>query len=247
MLTQLIPIIIGIILGLLGGGGAILCVPAFIYVYHFDVKVAIAMSLFVVGISSLFGTVIKLRNNQVQIKESLAFGLFSMTGSFFVAKYFASMVSSDLQLLLFVILMLIIAFSMLRKKTIAQENQVQKKINFITLLFVSLLTGAVTGLLGIGGGFLIVPVFVTFMGMQMQAAIASSLFVITLQAMTGFWGYLGQYQYDWSFLFSFTAFMILGVFVGIYSSRFFSENILKRIFASLLIVISLIMLLKGEV
>lgn len=244
MFLELIPFVIGLTLGLLGGGGAVLCVPVLIYIFGLGVKSSIAISLIVVGFSSLIGALYKILKKEIFLKETLWFGVWGMLGSFLTAKFLAPLLSDSMQMILFAIFMVLMGVLMLKQKPIAEKDRLINKKVLSVVLF-GLGTGAITGLLGIGGGFLIVPVLTLFLNFPMGKAIASSFLIISMQAFTGFFAYLGLVDLDYGFVVKFTLISIVGVFIGIYFSKLINEDILKKIFGLVLILLAAYILLKG--
>jgi uncharacterized membrane protein YfcA len=244
MLLELIPFVIGLTLGLLGGGGAVLCVPVLIYIFGLGVKSSIAISLIVIGFSSLIGALYKIFKKEILLKETLWFGFWGMLGSFLTAKFLAPLLSDSSQMILFAVFMVLMGVLMLKQKNIIDSSLlINKKV--LSVISFGLGTGAITGLLGIGGGFLIVPVLTLFLNFPMRKAIASSFLIISMQAFTGFFAYLGLVDLDYDFVVKFTLISIVGVFIGIYFSKLINEDVLKKIFGLVLILLAAYILLKG--
>jgi uncharacterized protein len=242
--------LIGLSLGLLGGGGSILTVPIFVYVLGFGAKEAIAMSLAVVGAVSLFGAAGHWRAGNVNLRVALVFGLVAMVGTYLGARL-AVYFSGAAQLALFAVVMLLAAFFMLREgkpaRAAGQEEAVADAAGLpggapvdrmpLGLIVVEgLAVGALTGLVGVGGGFLIVPALVLLGGIPMKQAVGTSLLVIAMKSASGFLGYLGQVEVPWAFMTLFTGVAVVGILGGTYLVRFVSQVALKRAFALLLLV-----------
>jgi uncharacterized membrane protein YfcA len=206
--------LIGLSLGLLGGGGSILTVPVLVYALGFAAKSAIAMSLPVVGITSLMGAALHWRLGNVRVATALTFGLVAMIGAFAGAKL-AVFLSGAVQLALLAVAMLAAAVSMLRgnPRAAAGVNAAPRP-RFGLLVPVALGVGALTGLVGIGGGFLIVPALVLLARVPMREAVGTSLLVIAMSSTSGFAGYFGTVDVDWSFLAGFTAVALTGAVAG---------------------------------
>jgi uncharacterized protein len=234
-------LVIGLTLGLFGGGGSILTVPVLVYVLGVDPKLAIAMSFPVVGATSLVGAVGHWRAGNVRLSNALLFGLVAMAGSFLGAR--ASVyVDGRVQLLILGAVMAAAAVMMLRSAAhdsgVAPPPRAQSR----ALYAVALAVGALTGLIGIGGGFLIVPALVVFGRMPMRQAVGTSLLVIAMNCVSGFAGQRNVAAIDWFVVITFTAFAITGILVGTRLARFVPQRALKQGFAALLFVIALLVL-----
>ncbi|CAN0154476.1 unnamed protein product, partial [Chrysoparadoxa australica] len=208
----LLATLIGFSLGIMGGGGSILTVPILVYVLKMDPKVSIALSLAIVGTTSLVGVFNHFRANNINLKVAALFAPFAMVGTFFGAKI-SKFMSGEVQLILFAIIMLLASVLMIkgRKEAEGEEN---KAIKIPLLAIQAIVVGVVTGLVGVGGGFLIVPALVLLTGLSMKKAVGTSLFIIALNSFSGFAGYLGIVAVDWAFLAKFSAFSIVGILVG---------------------------------
>ncbi|HVZ41864.1 MAG TPA: sulfite exporter TauE/SafE family protein [Candidatus Kapabacteria bacterium] len=246
-------LMIGTLLGLLGGGGSILAVPVFVYVLGLDSKLAIALSLGVVGAASLAGTIPHLRARNVDVRTALIFAAGSAAGAF-GGSALSRLVSGSVQLVVFAVVMLTAAISMLRSRRgaaiVPAEAEAVEKLP--ALLAVTLLRGAavgvLTGFVGVGGGFLIVPALVLLGNMPMKRAVGTSLLVIAINSASGFTGYMlqenirhrialtsiGGYPLA-SYLTLFTAIAIAGIGLGIWIGRRTNGGTLRRIFAIALV------------
>lgn len=233
--------LIGLSLGLLGGGGSILTVPVLVYVAGFGAKQAIAMSLPVVGTTSLVGAVRHWRDGNVRFRTAAAFGGAAVLGAYLGAKL-AVLVSGEVQLVLLAVVMLVAAGFMFRRSPAIPgapgEDAATPQTRPLTALApIGLGVGLLTGLLGIGGGFLIVPALVLLGGVPMKSAVGTSLLIISLSAATAFVGYAGQVSVPWPDTALFTAAAIAGVLAGAQLGRFVSGAGLRRIFALFLILV----------
>jgi uncharacterized membrane protein YfcA len=230
--------VIGLSLGLLGGGGSILTVPILVYVLGFGAKESIAMSLAVVGTVSLFGSLSHWRAGNVSLRMALIFGLFTMVGAFGGARL-AAFVSGQAQLTLFAGVMLAAAVSMLRpekRDTGVDARERTRSLPWLATAAVGIGVGALTGLVGVGGGFLIVPALVLLARVPMKQAVGTSLLVIAMNSASGLTGYLGQVEVPWVFMALFTAVAIGGTLVGARLVRLVSAVQLRRVFAGFLVV-----------
>lgn len=235
---------IGITLGMLGGGGSILTVPVLVYVLGFPAKPAVAMSLPIVGITSLVGAALHWRVGNVKVRAAVTFGLIAMVGAFAGAKL-AVFVSGAAQLILLAVAMMAAAISMLRG---GMKSQVASEAPPRTILLgaVALGVGVLTGLVGIGGGFLVVPSLVLLARVSMREAVGTSLLVIAMNAAAGFAGYLGTASFDWQFLAGFTAIAAAGALAGTAVAGRIRQAALKRAFAVLLLFISAFVLYNNR-
>jgi uncharacterized membrane protein YfcA len=252
LIGLLLAAVVGLSLGLLGGGGSILTVPIFVYVLGFDAKEAIAMSLAVVGVTSLFGAVGHWRAGNVNLRVALIFGAVAMVGTFLGARL-STFVSGAVQLLLFAAVMLVAAWFMLRGRAVTpvgaatahgDDGPVEMPIAHIVLE--GLAVGILTGLVGVGGGFLVVPALVLLGGIPMKQAVGTSLLVIAMKSATGFLGYLDQVEVAWGTLVTFTVVAIAGILAGSFLVRFVSQEALRRSFAVFLLVMGVFILYQNR-
>ena len=242
--------LVGLSLGLMGGGGSILTVPIFVYVLGYDPKLAIAMSLPVIGITSLAGAVGHWRAGNVHLRTAISFGLIAMVGAFGGARA-ARFLSGGVQLALLAVIMLAAALMMYRSAqrtpTAGTSETVASRDMPVALLVpVALVVGVITGLVGIGGGFLVVPALVLLAHAPMKQAVGTSLLVIAMNSVSGFAGYLGQVQVPWMFVSAFTTIAVAGILVGTWGSRFVSQRALKQGFALFLVVMGSFMLYRNR-
>jgi uncharacterized membrane protein YfcA len=230
-------VLVGLSLGLLGGGGSILTVPIFVYVLGFPPKEAIAAGLAVVGAVSLFGAAGHWRAGNVAGRPALLFGVASMAGALGGARL-ATVVSGRAQLFLFAIVMLLAAAFMLRGRG-PGPGATPRPARMAVILPVGLGLGVLTGLVGVGGGFLVVPALVLLAGLRMKQAVGTSLAVIAMNSATGLAGYLGQVDFAWSVIASFMGVAILGSMVGVRLVSHVPQRVLQRVFAVFLLAMGL--------
>lgn len=251
ILGYLSAILIGLFLGLLGGGGSILTVPIFVYLIGFPPKEAIALSLAVVGAVSLIGVFKHWKLGNVNFKIVTLFAPFAMAGTFLGAQL-SQFVSGSFQLILFSVVMLIAAIFMFKKTKNLKETEITtektsySKKDILLIAIEGVFVGILTGLVGVGGGFLIVPALVLLTKIPMKEAIGSSLLIISLKSFAGFYGYLGQISIDWGFLLLFIAIASVGILIGTYLIRFISQTQLKKVFAIFLIIMGVFILYKNR-
>jgi uncharacterized membrane protein YfcA len=242
--------LVGLSLGLMGGGGSILTVPIFVYVLGYDPKLAIAMSLPVIGVTSLAGATGHWRAGNVHIRTAVTFGVIAMIGAFAGARL-ALFLSGTLQLALLAVVMLLAAVMMFRSAQrtpsgTAAPAAATRAMPVALLVPVALGVGVLTGLVGIGGGFLVVPALVLLARAPMKQAVGTSLLVIAMNSVSGFAGYAGQVQVPWGFVSIFTAIAVAGILVGTWGTRFVSQRALKQGFALFLIVMGSFMLYRNR-
>ncbi len=237
MLTWLLAVVIGVALGMLGGGGSILTVPVFTYVAGLDPKVAIASSLPMIAIISAFGALGHWRAGHVQIRTAIGFGGFAMLGGFTGARA-SQWLSGSAQMLLFAIVMLLAAISMLRQRRDGPvSSEPARPLPIAKLAPLGLGVGALTGIVGVGGGFLIVPALVQIGRLPMRAAVGTSLLVIAMNAAAGTLGYLGQVSLPFMLLVPFTALALVGIAIGTTAAQRVPQSTLRQAFAVLLLVV----------
>lgn len=231
-------IAIGVSLGLLGSGGSILTVPVLLYLFDQPERVAIAGSLAVVGLIALAGAIPYIIKKQTHWHSVVWFGIPGMIGTY-AGAFFSQYVSAAVQLITFAIVMLMAAFFMLKpKKDITQINTSERKNTKI--LLDGLFVGVLTGFVGVGGGFLIVPALVILAGLSMHQAVATSLVIIFLKSFAGFYKYLDvlsqeSLSLDWQVISLVTALGIFGSFSGNFIANKISGQKLKTGFALFLI------------
>jgi uncharacterized protein len=220
--------LIGISLGLIGGGGSILTVPVMVYLFGVQPLVATSYSLFIVGATSLIASVHNYRKGLVNLKASLFFGSASVITVFLTRKFLIpaipekiitigsfTVTQSFLTMVLFGVLMLVASVSMIREKSdIARLKECSDCIKFSNLLGYGIGIGFVTGLLGAGGGFLLIPALIFLVRLPMKKAVGTSLAIISINSLFGFAGDLGHFTLNWGFLLSITAIALAGIFVG---------------------------------
>jgi uncharacterized protein len=240
--------LIGLSLGMLGGGGSIITVPILVYVLGFEPKPAIAMSLAVVGATSLFGAAGHWRAGNVNVRVAVIFGGVAMFGTYLGARL-AVFFTGSAQLALFAVVMLLAAFFMFRDRPARPRptlTAAERRMANTLIASEGLAVGILTGLVGVGGGFLIVPALVLLGGLQMKEAIGTSLAVIAVKSFAGFVGYLGQVEVQWLFMTYFTAVAVLGILAGAYLVRFVQQQALKRSFAVFLVIMGVFILYQNR-
>ncbi|MGB0896593.1 MAG: sulfite exporter TauE/SafE family protein [Flavobacteriaceae bacterium] len=235
-------LIIGVILGLIGGGGSILAVPVLTYLFAVDEKTATAYSLFIVGASALIGGIKQYFKNLVDWRTAIVFGIPAILGVSIVRRFIVPALPdilftiSDFEftrrmgmLGLFSLLMIPAGISMLKTKKQALEKNNDNTYNYPLIFIEGIVVGALTGFIGAGGGFLIIPALVILAKTDIKVAIGTSLIIIALKSLSGF--FLGDaltMNINWPFLLSFTLLSFIGIFIGSYLSNFIDGKRLKK-------------------
>lgn len=247
-------VFMGLALGLLGGGGSILAVPILVYVLGFGAREAVAASLVIVGLTSLFGAAEHRRESHVRLRVAFVFGPFAAAGAYlgaYLGAQLAGFLSGAVQLSLFAVVMLVAAFFMFRDN----ESDEDTKDSFsggstrrllLWLAAPGLGVGVLTGLVGVGGGFLIVPALVLIAGVPIEAAVGTSLLIIAMNSLAGFAGYLGKAEMQWGLMALFTALAVLGSFAGAYLVRFIPSGALQKVLAVFLVVMAIFILYENR-
>ncbi len=246
---------IGVSLGMIGGGGSILTVPVLVYLFGISPGLAISYSLFVVGSTSLIGSLNNYRKGLVDFKTALLFGISSVITVFVTRKLIIPRISDQIQLgnysipfsvvtmVLFAVLMLLASVKMIRAKPIKEENtQTQKSI--IILLLYGIGIGLITGFLGAGGGFLLIPALVLILKLPMKRAIGTSLLIIALNSSVGFIADTGHYKIDWNFLLTISAIAIGGVLLGGLLGKKIQGDKLKKGFGWFVLIMGIYIIIK---
>lgn len=204
-------VLVGISLGLLGGGGSILTVPLLVYIAGMDAKAAIATSLLVVGVTSAAGAVSHARAGRVQWRTGLVFGAAGMAGAYAGGRL-GTLIDGTILLIAFALMMAATAFAMLRDRS--EPKPADHEMAVGKVIAEGLVVGLVTGLVGAGGGFLVVPALVLFGGVPMGIAVGTSLVVIAMKSAAGLAGYLSGVSIDWPLAAAVTAAAVVGSVIG---------------------------------
>jgi uncharacterized protein len=251
-------ILIGVALGLIGGGGSILTVPVLVYLFAIEPVVATSYSLFIVGITSGIGSVGYFKKGLVNIKTVIVFGIPSIIAVFTTRAFIVSAIPKEvftigdfivtksiLMMLLFAILMIAASYSMIKKdkKTTNDENG-EQKFNYPLILIEGAVVGILTGLVGAGGGFLIIPALVILSKLPMKEAVGTSLVIIAAKSLIGFFGESGEIVTDWKFLFTISAFAIIGIFIGTALSKKIDGAKLRPAFGWFVLVMGIYIIIK---
>lgn len=255
-LGYLASILIGISLGLIGSGGSILTVPVLVYLFQVEPLLATTYSLCIVGLSSIAGVISRLKQNLVDFKTLFVFGIPSIVGVFLARKFLLPnipeamhitnnilLTKSHFIMLFFATLMLVSALSMIIGKNKKDQEGVIPIYGF-SLMIVGLGEGLLTGIVGAGGGFLIIPALVILAKLPMKKAIASSLVIISIKSLVGFTGDLFHTTVDWAFLYKIIVLATLGIITGNYLNKKMDGAKLKKGFGIFVLGMSLFILIE---
>ena len=248
-------ILVGLILGLIGGGGSILTLPILVYLLGVDAVTATGYSLFIIGITSLVGTLRNVKEKKIEFKTGLLFTIPTLLALYFTRLIILPAIPQEILnigdfilmkpmaiMILFAAVMLLASYSMIKGRK--DEDTIKKTPNLAKLGVVGLGVGLLSGLVGAGGGFIIIPALVFFAYLPMKNAVATSIFIIAINSLLGFTGDIGKYEMDWPFLLLFSSLSIVGVFLGIYLTRFISGPQLKKGFGWFVLIMGTFILLK---
>lgn len=250
-------LIIGLVLGLIGGGGSILTVPILVYLLALDPVLATAYSLFVVGSTSLVGAVTNMIKGMVDYKTAIIFAIPAFVAVYLTRAYLVPAIPSTIFeisgftlsknlgiMLFFALIMLIAAVSMIKNKRNEEKAIVNHTLNYPLVILEGAVVGVITGIVGAGGGFLIIPALVLLAKLPMKVAVATSLFIIAVKSLIGFVGDVQNMSIDWVFLLSFTAISIIGIFIGMWLNKFIDGKKLKKSFGWFVLVMAVYILYK---
>ncbi len=254
-------LVTGMVLGLFGSGGSIIALPALMYLLHIEPKSAIAMSLGVVAVTATVSGLDNWRRGLVEVRIALVFGLFGVAGTFAGARL-GLLTPVVIQLGVFALVMYAAAWRMLKPARLLAptDSEITKgsagvlaacrtrcvpHLGHIAVHGVGV--GVLTGLVGVGGGFLIVPALVLLSGIPMKQAVGTSLVIVAAKSYAGFAGYLGGVSVDYALMGAFTAVTVLGSFAGAHFSSRITQATLKKIFAWFLVVVATYILFKSVI
>ncbi len=255
LLGYFLALFVGISLGLIGGGGSILAVPVLVYIFQFNPQLSTSYSLFIVGVSAFIGSVKHYRLNNLNKETAVVFGLPSIVSLLITRKYILPQMPDEvfrinnfviskniLLMMVFAVLMIAASISMIKNRNTPQAASAPNKIK---LAFVGLSVGFVTGFLGAGGGFLIIPALLFFAALSMKQAIGTSLLIIAINSIIGFAGdVLNNVALNFQFLLLFTSIAIVGIFIGIYLAKKVDGNKLKPAFGWFVLVAGIYIIVK---
>ena len=253
-------LLIGLVLGLIGGGGSILTVPILVYVLAVDPVTATAYSLFVVGTSALLGAVRNAKKGIVDFRTGIVFAIPAFIAVFLTRKFLIPAIPEELFsigdymvtknvaiMIFFAFIMLVASISMIRGRKDTGDGEEEVSYNYSLILIEGFVVGVLTGVVGAGGGFLIIPALVLFAKLPMKKAVATSLMIIAIKSLIGFLGDLQNVDIDWTFLVSFTSLSVVGIFIGIYLNKFIDGKKLKKSFGWFMLIMGVYIVLKETI
>lgn len=255
-------LLIGLILGLIGGGGSILGVPVLVYIMGYNADEATSYSLFIVGTTSLIGAITYLKKGNISVEAILQFAIASLITVFCVRKFIMPNIPSEISfvdfeiskhmliMVLFSVLILSSSISMIKKKKYNRVNEVKwdefakSPLGLPFVILLGITVGFITGFVGAGGGFIIVPVLIFFLRLNFKKAIGTSLCIIALNSLIGFTGNIGHQKIDWVMLMIISSICIAGILLGSVLSTKVSSQKLKPAFGWFTLVVGIFVLIK---
>ena len=235
-------LLIGVVLGLIGGGGSILTVPVLVYLMAINPVTATAYSLFVVGTSSLVGALRNIPKKLIDFRTAIVFAIPAFIAVYLTRKFLVPAIPAEIFtvfdftvtknigiMLFFAIIMVVASISMIRERDNGSNVEVQKvTYNYPLIIIEGIVVGLLTGIVGAGGGFLIIPALVLMAKLPMKKAVATSLLIIAVKSLIGFIGDVENMEIDWIFLLIFTGISIVGIWLGVYLNNFINGKKLKK-------------------
>lgn len=234
-------LIMGIVLGLVGSGGSILTVPILVYLLAVNPVTATAYSLFAVGATSLVGAIKNVKKQLIDFRTAIVFSIPAFIAVYITRKFIVPAlpehlfsiwgvaITKDIGIMLFfAIIMILAALSMIVDRKVKPQEVVKVKFNYPLIIIEGFIVGVLTGLVGAGGGFLIIPALVILAKLPMKKAVATSLLIIAVKSLIGFIGDVENLEIEWLFLLIFTGISVIGIFLGIYLNKFIPGEKLKK-------------------
>lgn len=252
-------IFVGISLGLIGGGGSILAIPILTYLFGItDTNISTAFSLFIVGTASLIGSMSYFKKGLVELKTAIIFGLPAILAIYIMRQIIIPVIPTELfslgsftftkdlgVMIIFAILMIFASVSMIKGRKDTGENTIEKEVNYPLIIVEGMFVGMLTGLVGAGGGFIIIPALIALFNLPMKKAVGTSLVVITINSLFGFATDITNPNLDWVLLLSFTAIAVAGIFIGSALSNKISGAKLKPAFGWFILIMGVFILGKS--
>lgn len=250
-------LLIGVVLGLIGGGGSILTVPVLVYLFGVNPVLATAYSLFVVGSSALVGAVQNMIKKNVAYRTAIVFSIPAFIAVYFTRKFLVPAIPEHIItlggiaitrniaiMLFFAFIMILASLSMIRKQKEKQVTPEKTKYNYPLIILEGIIVGVLTGIVGAGGGFLIIPALVLLAKLPMKKAVATSLLIIAIKSLIGFIGDVQNLEIQWSFLLIFTGLSVAGIFLGVYLNKFIEGKKLKKGFGWFVLIMGVYIIWK---
>ncbi|WEK20491.1 MAG: sulfite exporter TauE/SafE family protein [Candidatus Pedobacter colombiensis] len=250
-------VFIGISLGLIGGGGSILTVPVLVYLFVIDPISATAYSLFIVGTTSIVGSVSYFKKGLIDIKTAIVFGIPSIAAVLLTRTYIVPAIPQEILsiggftvtksislMLLFALLMIFASYSMIKKDKQTINPMQKQQFNYLSIFLQGIFIGTITGLIGAGGGFLVIPALVNLLKTPIKTAIGTSLVIISINSLMGFLFSLPHISIQWAFLLSIATIAIIGILIGSYISTKVDGKKLKPAFGWFVLVMGIYIILK---
>lgn len=250
-------LIIGIVLGLIGGGGSILTVPILVYLLSVNPVTATAYSLFVVGVSALVGALRNLQKGLLDVRTAIVFAIPAFIAVYIARKFIVPAIPETLFaigdftvtknigiMVFFAIIMLMASVSMIRDRREDGNEETQVRYNYPLIIIEGAVVGVITGIVGAGGGFLIIPALVLLARLPMKKAVTTSLLIIAIKSLIGFIGDIETMDIDWLFLSIFTGISIVGIFIGIWLGKFIEGSKLKKGFGWFVLIMGIYIMAK---
>lgn len=250
-------LLIGIVLGLIGGGGSILTVPVFVYILGIEPVLATGYSLFVVGSAALVGAIRNAQKGMVDFKTGIVFAIPAFISVYATRKFIVPAIPDSLFsigefevtksiaiMIFFALIMLVAAYFMIKGRKDEGSEDEEVKYNYPMIIIEGVVVGLLTGIVGAGGGFLIIPALVLLAKLPMKKAVATSLMIIAIKSLIGFIGDAQNIEVEWTFLLSFTGVAVIGIFLGLYLNKFIDGKKLKKGFGWFVLVMGVYIVLK---
>jgi len=257
ILGYIASVFIGISLGLIGGGGSILTVPVLVYLLGVEPVLATAYSLFIVGATSLVGVIPKYKHGLVNLKTAVIFGIPSIAAVYSTRKFLVPLIPQHvfnignfeitkpvLIMVLFALLMVFASYSMIKHEVEETDEPANQQFNYPMIILEGIVVGVLTGFVGAGGGFLIIPALVLFSKLPMKMAVGTSLLIIAAKSLIGFTGDLSHYTMNWQLLFIVTAAAIAGIFIGNRIHKKIHDDKLKKWFGWFVLIMGIYIIIK---
>ena len=250
-------VLIGIVLGLIGGGGSILSVPIFVYLLNIEPVLSTAYSLFVVGTTSLVGAIKNVQKRMVDFKAGIIFSIPAFIATYLTRKFLLPSIPESLFsvlgfevtksigiMIFFSFIMIVAAYFMIKDSKDSIATTVSIRYVYPIIIIEGFVIGLLTGIVGGGGGFLIIPALVLLANLPMKRAIATSLMIIAVKSLIGFIGDIENFEIDWLFLLVFSSLSIVGIFIGTYLNQFIEGRKLKKSFGWFVMLMAIYIIIK---